>query len=209
MASVARVSAIKFTRFLISLLVVTMLMVVAAPFLWEMIYPMPYADLIHQYSEQHNLDPFLVAAVIKAESRFRSRATSHKDARGLMQILPSTGEWIAASIGLQGFTPEQLYEPEVSIILGTWYLRDLLRQFDGNLPAALAAYNAGRTTVQGWLDEGCWDGQVGGVADVPYGETRDYIVKVLANYDAYTEVYGREATLATSVIRRAWARLQR
>jgi soluble lytic murein transglycosylase len=186
-----------------------MVMVAAAPFVWEIIYPMPYANLIHQYSEQNDLDPFLVAAVIRTESRFDSRATSRKDARGLMQILPSTGAWIAATIGLGGFTAEQLYDPEVSIMLGTWYMRDLLRQFGGSLPAALAAYNAGPTAVQGWLHEECWNGSADGVADVPYGETRDYITKVLSSYDVYSEVHGREATLATSVIRRAWARLSR
>ena len=186
-----------------------MVMLAAAPFMWELIYPMPYADLIHQYAGQNDLDPYLVAAVILAESRFNTKATSPKDARGLMQILPSTGEWLAGAVNLEGYTSEQLYEAEVSIMLGTWYLRELQCQFGDNLPAALAAYNAGPTTVQKWLDEGCWDGRSEDVDNVPYGETRNYITRVLTNYEAYLQIHGREATLATSVIRRAWALLSR
>lgn len=204
-----RVRAIRFTRFLISLLVVSLLMVAVAPLVWELIYPMPYAELIHRYAEQHRLDPYLVAALIRTESRFRADATSPKGARGLMQIMPATGEWIAGATAYVGFTADDLYKPEVNIAFGTWYLQDLLRQFGHNLPVALAAYNAGRTAVQSWIDEGCWDGSVDGVASVPYGETRDYISKVLSRYDVYAAIHGQEATFATSFIRRAWARLSR
>ncbi len=191
------------------MLVATFIMTAAAPIVWEIVYPMPYTDLIHQYAEQNGLDPYLVAAVIRAESKFNKTATSRRDARGLMQILPSTGAWIATTIGLQDFTADMLYEPKVSIMLGTWYLQALLSQFDDNLPAALAAYNAGRTVVQNWLDEGCWDGSVDSIETIPYGETRDYVTRVLRGHDIYSALYGPDATLATAAIRRAWARLSR
>lgn len=186
-----------------------MVMVVGAPFIWELVYPMPYVDLINKYAADNDIDPFLVAAVIRAESKFKSSATSPKDARGLMQILPSTGGWIALQLGYEGLSAEDLYDPELNIMFGTWYLRDLLRQFSGNLPAALAAYNGGRGTVQGWLESGCWDGTTSGISAVPYTETRNYVIKVLGNYDAYVEIYTRDATAATVFIRRAWAKFSR
>lgn len=120
----------------------------------------PYGDPIYESARRHGLNPTLVAAVVQAESRFNARAVSKKGARGLMQLMPSTGRRL-------GFGPAELYEPEKNLDAGARYLRQLLDRF-GELDLALAAYNAGEGAVE----------RHGGVP--PYRETRSYVQKIYA-----------------------------
>ena len=120
----------------------------------------PYADPIYESARRHGLNPSLVAAVVHTESRFDARAVSKKGARGLMQVMPSTGKRL-------GFGPSELYEPEKNLDAGARYLRLLLDRF-GELDLVLAAYNAGEGAVE----------RHGGVP--PYRETLDYVRKVYA-----------------------------
>ena len=163
--------------------------VAVAPTLWRFVYPLPYAEVIERHALANQLDPLLVAAIIRVESGFNTRATSPKDARGLMQILPSTGAWAASQMGLTGFTGEGLYEPEQNIAIGTWYLQNLLQQFEGKTTIALAAYNGGRGNVKSWLEECRWSGEETELSQIPFPETRNYVFKVLRNYDIYQELY--------------------
>lgn len=153
------------------------------------LFPIPFAPAIAQAAAEHDLDPFLVAALVRVESGFNPEAVSSRGARGLMQVMPDTGQWIAAQLGWPGYAPDWLFDPEINLRMGTWYLRALLDQFGGQLAVALAAYNAGRTRVQEWLVQGRWDGQADTLADIPFPETRHHVQRVLSTLDAYRWLY--------------------
>jgi soluble lytic murein transglycosylase len=153
------------------------------------LYPVAYQPVVRQCAEQHGLDPFLVMAVIRAESRFRPEATSPQGARGLMQIMPETGQWAAEQIGVP-YDPSYLYEPEYNIRLGCWYLAVLLQQFAGDPVLALAAYNGGLTNVNNWLDQQQWTGERHTLDQIPFAETRHYVAAVLRDQQRYRWLYG-------------------
>lgn len=177
-----------FFLFLLALYV----LVVSSPFFSRLIYPLVYKELIVEHARRHNLEPQLVAAVIRVESNFYSEAESPKGARGLMQIMPQTGAWAAAQAGINDFTPDQLFDPWTNIYLGTWYLHDLKRSFNENIYAVLAAYNGGRGHVKRWLEEGVWDGSRENLEDIPFAETRSFVLKVERAYRRYLELYKDE-----------------
>ncbi|MFQ5923510.1 MAG: transglycosylase SLT domain-containing protein [Anaerolineales bacterium] len=156
--------------------------------LWQMAYPQPYAEIVDSAAEEFGVDPLLIWAVMRAESRYDPHATSAASARGLMQIIPTTQDWIAEHIGLQ-LAPGDAYVPEINVKLGTWYLSYLLDQFDGDLELALAAYNGGELNVRDWLE----DPMVGDRHDlirwIGFGETREYLGRVLINLWVYREIY--------------------
>ncbi|GAB6157277.1 lytic transglycosylase domain-containing protein [Desulfotomaculum varum] len=150
---------------------------------------MQHQEVIYHYAAVNKLDPLLVAAVIKTESNFNAQATSPKGARGLMQIMPDTANWISRQIGGVPVTPDQLYNPEINISLGTWYLADLLDEFNSDLVLATAAYNAGRGNVRSWLNGQYWTGEHKTIDQIPFWETRQYIRRVLWNYKVYRYLY--------------------
>ena len=115
------------------------------------IYLYPYKDIIIKYAKQNELEVSLLAAVILSESKFYYSAESHRGAKGLMQLMPETARWVAGEIGLNNYTEEQLLEPEINIMLGSWYLASLKREFNNNEVLMLAAYNAGRGNVNEWM----------------------------------------------------------
>ncbi|ABO50123.1 Lytic transglycosylase, catalytic [Desulforamulus reducens MI-1] len=155
-------------------------------------YPFKYQELIYHYAEVNHLDPLLVAAVIKTESNFNPRATSPKGARGLMQIMPDTANWISQQIGSGPLKSENLLYPETSISLGTWYLSDLFSEFKNDPVLVIAAYNAGRGNVTHWLNEQHWTGERKTIDQIPFMETRQYIRRVLWNQKVYHYLYGME-----------------
>lgn len=155
----------------------------------RLFYPLPYQEVVYSYALSNDLDPWLVFAVIRTESRFQHDAESAAGASGLMQIMPTTGEWIAAQMGQGDFDADALRDAETNIAYGCWYLSWLLEEYDGAMCPALAAYNAGSGRVDGWLREGLWDGQRGTLKQIPYPETREYVSKVLHNYEAYLAIY--------------------
>jgi len=154
------------------------------------LYPFPHQEVIHHYADANRLDPLLVAAIIKTESNFQPRATSPKGARGLMQIMPSTGDWISQQINGKPVPPEKLFDVETNVSLGTWYLSDLLGEFKGDLILVIAAYNAGRGNVKNWLHSKHWSGEHQTIDQIPFTETRQYIRRVLWNYKVYHYLYG-------------------
>lgn len=153
------------------------------------LYPLAHDEVIAADAARNGLDPFLVAAVIRVESRFLPEAVSEVGARGLMQVLPATGRWVAAQIGIPRYRDDMLFDPAVNIAIGTWYLAYLRAEFDGGLPASLAAYNAGRHNVRQWLASGRWDGSERGLAAVPFPETRLFVHRVLWDYRVYSRLY--------------------
>ena len=152
------------------------------------IYPYDYRSYIETSAESRHADPFLVAAVIKHESKFEPRARSDGGALGLMQLMPATAEWIARQLG-EPFTEEYLYDPALNIRYGVWYLAELEREFGGNDILALAAYNAGRGNVRDWMERFHWTQQFDEIEAIPYPETRFYVRRVLEDREQYKRLY--------------------
>lgn len=152
-------------------------------------YPFPHQEMVFHYARQHSIDPYMLAALIKTESGFRPEAESPKGALGLMQIMPATGQWIAGQIGVTDFNPQRLREPEINLMMGTWYLAYLLQEFNDDLIIALAAYNGGRGNVDTWLQESRWTGEAKDLNQIPFPETRQFVRKVLINYRIYHFLY--------------------
>lgn len=159
-------------------------------------YPFPYRELISFYAGAYRVDPYLLAAIIKTESNFKKNAVSRRGARGLMQIMPETGYWIAGQIGGQSFEPDLLFEPEINIKLGTWYVVDLQKEFDNNPVLVLAAYNGGRGNVKEWQQQKEWANRQVELEMIPFPETRYFIKKVLWNQMVYTFLYGSQDALS-------------
>ncbi len=151
-------------------------------------YKLIYANEILAYSEEFSLDPCLVAAVIHTESSNRANAVSPKGAVGLMQIMPSTGEWIAKKLKIDDYTEDKLSDPDINIRLGCWYIRYLCDKYSGVERTALAAYNAGPGNVDKWLDESQY-GSGMRLDNIPYAETAAYTDKVEAAKEKYRELY--------------------
>jgi soluble lytic murein transglycosylase len=152
-------------------------------------YPIGYKSAIVKYSNEYNLDPYLVASIINVESKYDKNAVSSKEAKGLMQIAPQTGQWASEVLGIENYNEKMLFDPEINIRIGTWYLNNLFTEFNQNLDLVLAAYNAGSGNVNKWLDndEYCKDGVE--LSVIPFKETRDYLVRIKDNYKVYSSVY--------------------
>lgn len=175
-------------RALLLLLLAAFLGLLGLKYLPYWLYPTPYYDEIIIQAERAGLDAKLVLAVAKVESNFSPEAVSPAGAVGIMQIMPETGEWLAARSG-EPFDSEQLYDPVYNIRLGTEYLHFLLDYWDWDVDKAVASYNAGQSKVAEWLAAGQWDGTLANAADIPYEETRDYLRRVLEVYRQYSRLY--------------------
>jgi len=160
----------------------------------EVTLPLRHEDIIRQQAQEKGLDPALVAAVIYAESKFRDR-TSATGAKGLMQIQPETAKFIARRSGGTRFEVADLGSPQINIQYGTWYLRYLLRQHEGNVVLAVAAYNAGETNVARWVQESRHEGREFRIEDIPFPETRHYVQRVLEAERDYRREYRSELGL--------------
>jgi soluble lytic murein transglycosylase len=152
---------------------------------WHTLYPFPFLDPIQNWSEQRQLNPLLVTALIRQESRFMPKIRSSAGAVGLMQVMPDTASYIASHIKLKTY---KLDDPEDSIKLGTWYLDYTHAEFKGNSMLAVASYNAGPGAVAGWLGKGSPDVDAF-VEAIPYEETRGYVKSVFGNYWNYLRLY--------------------
>jgi len=157
----------------------------------ELTLPLSDQDVIrHQAAEKH-LDPALVAAVIYAETKFDSR-TSSAGAKGLMQIMPSTAEFLARRSGATSFTGADLAMPAVNIAYGTYYLRFLLDHYRGDMMLALAAYNGGESNVDRWVAQARAEGHTLTIAEIPFPETRDYVQRVFKAQRDYRRTYAAQ-----------------
>jgi soluble lytic murein transglycosylase len=142
-------------------------------------YPLRYEALVRAHARNYRLDPALLAAVIYQESRFRANARSPSGAIGLMQLLPDTARGIAIRTGGTRFRTEDLYDPDINVRYGCWYLRHLLDRYRDE-GTALAAYNAGQDNVDRWLRE-----RVG----IQFSETRNYVKIVEHLKNTYRKAY--------------------
>ena len=157
--------------------------------------PLAHADVIREQAAEKDLDPALVAGVIYTESRFRDQ-TSPAGAKGLMQIMPDTADYIARKSGGSAFVQGDLATPEINIAYGCWYLRYLLDRYHENTVLALAAYNGGEGKVDEWVQDARNRGERFRAADhIPFPETRDYVQRVVEARRAYRREYSRELGL--------------
>jgi soluble lytic murein transglycosylase len=158
----------------------------------ELSLPLRHEDIIRQQAADKQLDPSLIAGIIYVESRFRDQ-TSHAGAKGLMQLLPSTADYIARKSGGTRFKQGDLATPQINISYGSWYLRYLLQHYHGNELLALAAYNAGEGKVDEWYRAASARGEdFKAATHIPFPETRDYVGRVLELRDRYRREYRRE-----------------
>ena len=175
-----------------------LLAIVVRPFadkaVQEISLPLRHEDIIRQQAADKGLDPSLIAGVIYVESRFRDQ-TSHAGAKGLMQILPSTADYIARKSGGTAFEQGDLATPQINIAYGSWYLRYLLQKYHGNELLSLAAYNAGEGKVDEWVSGALASGDRFRVEAIPFTETRNYVDRVLTARDDYRREYRRELGL--------------
>src|SRR5215213_9253208 len=176
-----------------------LLAIVVRPFadkaVQEISLPLRHEDIIRQQARDKGLDPSLIAGVIYVESRFRDQ-TSHAGAKGLMQILPSTADYIARRSGGTAFRQGDLATPQINIAYGSWYLRYLLQHYHGNELLAVAAYNAGEGKVDEWYRDASARGEdFEAATHIPFPETRSYVGSVHEVRARYRQEYRRELGL--------------
>ncbi len=152
-------------------------------------FPRDYDAYVEASATRNDIPAHLVYAVIKCESGFDSSAVSNAGAVGLMQIMPDTFTWLTDDILYDHFDEGMLHDPETNIRYGTYYLARLFRQF-GSWELALAAYNAGPSRVNEWLEDPTLSDGEGGLAEIPLEETRRYVKKVTDAWKTYDRLYG-------------------
>ena len=157
---------------------------------WRYLFPLGFEDRLRARSQRHGLDPYLVAALIRQESEFHPGARSHAGALGLMQIMPQTGRRLFRRLGIPRFANWKLTQPDLSLRLGTFHLKEVLARFDGNLEQALAGYNAGERRIGGWMQLGSFEEPAEFVETIPFSETRGYVQSILRNRAMYQHLYG-------------------
>ena len=172
--------------------------------LYRNLYPFYYADEIIKHATNYGIDPLFVAAMIREESRYNAKIVSPAGARGLMQVMIPTGKLIAQKIKFPNFKRDLLFEPQVNIQFGTWYMSDLMRKFDGNCSLVAGAYNGGPGRIKNWLKKAKsaekavqpQDPIISEidmeefVENIPIDETRRHIKKVMDSYSVYQHLYG-------------------
>jgi len=159
--------------------------------LLRLVFPFPYRDVLEREADRYDVDPMLLAGLVRQESTFRPAIRSRVGATGLGQIMPATGRWLAPGIGVRGYSDALLTVPEVNLRMASRYLSDLLRRYDGARDLALSAYNAGPGRADRWertLKRGR-DTDAFREA-IPFDETRHYVKVVLRNAAVYERLYG-------------------
>jgi soluble lytic murein transglycosylase len=160
----------------------------APPFIGRLAYPVYYADLIVAESETYEYDQLLQFALVRQESLFESFATSSAVAQGLSQVIPDTGAYIAQRLGWQDYVNEDLYRPYVGIAFGAFYLDQQLEGFDGNIAAALSAYNAGPGNAARWYGQAPDDIDQF-IEIIDFAETRQYVERIFSGHAIYRHLY--------------------
>lgn len=163
--------------------------------LWRLAYPDGFSRIISKLSNHLNFSPYLILALMRAESNFKANAFSPVGAMGLMQIMPNTGKQIAKKLKDKNFITEHLLDPKTNIAFGSWYFNSLTEKFDGNTILAIPSYNAGPHNVKKWVR------QFGSlkvdefIESIPYHETRNYVKRVVRNFGVYRTLYSKNKSI--------------
>ncbi|MDA8402512.1 MAG: transglycosylase SLT domain-containing protein [Deltaproteobacteria bacterium] len=156
----------------------------------KILYPRPYYSYVGKYSSRYGIPVNLIYGVMRQESRYNPVCYSSANAIGLMQIIPSTGYYIARQTGCYNFNPSMLYRKNINISFGSYYLKTLLNQFNYRKYLAIASYNAGPGAVAYWRNSLMKNYEMPLFIElIPFNQTRNYVKKVLANYYVYNSLY--------------------
>ena len=155
---------------------------------WKLSYPRPYSVTVEAAATEFEVDPLLIWAVMREESRYDANALSIADAQGLMQVIPPTRAWIAGELG-EEISPGDAYTPEASIRMGAWFLRFLIDHFEGDLELVIPAYNAGPANVESWQTDPRVSDRDDLLRWIGFGETRLYLERVVLSYQVYQKLY--------------------
>jgi soluble lytic murein transglycosylase len=164
--------------------------------LWRLAFPLPYWDALQRSAQAQRLDPYLFAALVRQESEFDTHVVSGANAYGLSQVLPSTARMLSRRVRVGRFSPQMLFQPEINLKIGTYYLRTLLDSVGGRWDAALASYNAGRSRAVDWLQRAQYQEPAEYVENIPITETRNYVQSIFRNADIYRRLYGGAAAVS-------------
>lgn len=167
---------------------------------WKLLYPFPYRTAIETYSKRQNIDPFLMAGLIRQESEFNPDAVSVARAYGLTQIMPATGRALLRA-SRRRFRASVLFRPDLNVRLGTTHLRRVCNQHSGRWEVALAAYNAGSSRANNWTNWAEYREPAEFIETIPFSETRGYIFAVLRNAQMYRRLYGSRPAAAPAARR--------
>ena len=175
--------------FIVLIVIVAILIVIFANknTIMKMFYIIKYSEYVEKYSKEYVVDKYLIYACIKAESNFNEKAESKKGAKGLMQLMDSTGQEIAKGLNMT-IDNDDLFEPEINIKLGTKYVSRMLQKYE-NTELALAAYNAGSGNVDSWISSGKINADGSNAENIPFKETNKKKKKILKDYRIYKELY--------------------
>ena len=181
---------------ILAILAVSLVLAVIIETIWGVadhtVHPQKYAETVTKYSQEFNVPEDVIYATIKVESNFDPNAISRAGARGLMQMMPTTFDWLTGDEHLGENLPQiMLFDPEVSIRYGTYYLKYLYTKFDHNWETVAAAYNGGEGNVTKWLADSRYSDGSGNLTDFPdeFGETENYVKKIAKERKAYQRIY--------------------
>lgn len=166
------------------------ILVINKNFIMKKIYVTEYSEYVEKYSNEYNVDKYLIYATIKAESNFNKNAESKKGAKGLMQLLESTGQEIANGMNIS-INNDDLFDANINIMLGTKYISRLMQKYN-NLELTLAAYNAGSGNVDNWIKQNIVKEDGSDAENIPFKETNYYVRKILKDYRIYKQLYEQE-----------------
>lgn len=179
---------------IVSILILSILFGLLFQVIWDKIdrrtYPREFSEYVEEYSYEYGIPEYVVYSVIKTESGFESGAVSGKGAVGLMQIMPDTFNWLTGMLS-ENLNSAMLYDPETNIKYGTYYLSYLYQRY-GSWTEVYAAYNAGPTTVDEWLEEEEYTDKNGKLSKIPYKETEKYVKRLKKANDTYKRLYYEE-----------------
>lgn len=155
---------------------------------WQLSYPRPYSATVESEAAEFDVDPLLIWAVMREESRYDPEALSYVGARGLMQVMPPSQAWIAEQLA-EDISPGDAFTPQANIRMGAWFLAFLLDYFDGDLELVIAAYNGGAGSVDSWQADPLVSNRDDLLRWIGFGETREYLERVSASYRVYQDLY--------------------
>lgn len=173
-----------------SLLLILMILFLNYSNIRKLIYVRNYSEYVEKYANEENIDPLLCYAIIKAESNFNPNAVSKSGAKGLMQLMDETAQDVAINAVIEYTGDENLFEPEKNIQLGIKYYAQLKSIYNSDV-LSLTAYNAGIGNVKKWMDDGILDieKEEENIDNIPFEETKNYVRKILKDYNTYKELY--------------------
>ena len=167
--------------------------------LYRLLYPLYYTDLLQKHTTKYKIDPLFVAAMIREESRYNAGIVSYAGAIGLMQIMPATGRELAGRLKITRFNTKMLYNPDINIQMGSWYMKSLMDQFDNNHALVAGAYNGGPGRMRRWIKGKQIPDLDEFIEDIGIDQTRRHIKKVIDSYNIYQQLYSNPTPASANI----------